>query len=154
MVEFYQNGELLGEIASPPYSFIWNNPEVGVYSLTAKVIDSASHEAFSSGGYPGSGYPGSPVHHSQQPGKQCSGTTPMLRPPSSIPFTLLTLSSATFEVKYSDGTLIPGTFTVEGPAIRYEPINSLSENGCWVVVTIKSGARVRSEKRGRLEASL
>ncbi|CAH0316712.1 Chitodextrinase [Pedobacter sp. Bi27] len=38
-VEFYQGSTLLGESTAAPYSFNWNNPTAGNYSLTAKATD-------------------------------------------------------------------------------------------------------------------
>ena len=38
-VEFYQGSTLLGQSTTAPYSFMWNNPPVGTYALTAKVTD-------------------------------------------------------------------------------------------------------------------
>jgi hypothetical protein len=41
-VEFYQGGIKIGEDASSPYSYTWNNVAAGSYWLTAKAIDSSS----------------------------------------------------------------------------------------------------------------
>ncbi|WP_157280411.1 Ig-like domain-containing protein, partial [Pedobacter borealis] len=38
-VAFYQGSTLLGESTTAPYSFSWNNPTAGNYSLTAKATD-------------------------------------------------------------------------------------------------------------------
>ena len=38
-VEFYQGSIKLGEDASPPYSYTWNNVPTGYYSLTARATD-------------------------------------------------------------------------------------------------------------------
>ncbi|RQO66650.1 hypothetical protein DBR40_22515 [Pedobacter sp. KBW01] len=38
-VEFYQGSTLLGQSTIAPYSFVWNNPPVGTYALTAKATD-------------------------------------------------------------------------------------------------------------------
>src|ERR1043165_4078604 len=37
-VQFYDSSTLLGEDASPPYTFTWNNVPVGGHTLTARVI--------------------------------------------------------------------------------------------------------------------
>ncbi|MBS1809999.1 MAG: discoidin domain-containing protein [Acidobacteria bacterium] len=38
-VEFYQGATKLGEDATTPYSFVWNNVAAGNYTLTARAID-------------------------------------------------------------------------------------------------------------------
>nr|WP_036670559.1 Ig-like domain-containing protein [Pedobacter borealis] len=38
-VEFYQGSTLLGQSTAAPYSFVWNNPAAGAYTLTAKATD-------------------------------------------------------------------------------------------------------------------
>ncbi|MFZ2956054.1 MAG: Ig-like domain-containing protein [Candidatus Ozemobacteraceae bacterium] len=38
-VEFFQGGTRLGESVKSPFQFAWENPEVGTYSLSAKVTD-------------------------------------------------------------------------------------------------------------------
>jgi YD repeat-containing protein len=38
-VEFFQNGTLLGEDSTPPYSCVWTNAPVGTFSLTARATD-------------------------------------------------------------------------------------------------------------------
>jgi hypothetical protein len=38
-VEFYQGSTLLGQSTIAPYNFVWNNPPVGTYALTAKATD-------------------------------------------------------------------------------------------------------------------
>lgn len=38
-VEFYNQGSYLGEVTSPPYTFVLNNPAPGDYSLTAVAVD-------------------------------------------------------------------------------------------------------------------
>ncbi len=37
-VQFYNGSTLLGQVASAPYSFTWNNVGAGTYSLTARAI--------------------------------------------------------------------------------------------------------------------
>jgi len=46
-VEFYQDTVKLGEDATAPYSFAWNNIQAGSYNVTARVIDSAGLTASS-----------------------------------------------------------------------------------------------------------
>jgi glucose/arabinose dehydrogenase len=41
-VEFYANGNKLGEDMSSPYSFVWPTPSVGNYTLTAKALSSTT----------------------------------------------------------------------------------------------------------------
>ena len=38
-VEYYQGQTKIGESTSSPFSFVWNNPTAGVYSITAKAFD-------------------------------------------------------------------------------------------------------------------
>ena len=38
-VEFYADGAKLGEAASSPYTFIWNNAPAGSHVLTVRAID-------------------------------------------------------------------------------------------------------------------
>jgi len=40
-VEFYEGSTLLGQSTAAPYSFTWNNPAAGNYSLTAKATDNS-----------------------------------------------------------------------------------------------------------------
>ncbi|RAW02209.1 Ig-like domain-containing protein [Pseudochryseolinea flava] len=47
-VEFYQNGNKIGEDTSSPYSFNWTNVSAGSYALTAKAIDNQAAEGVSS----------------------------------------------------------------------------------------------------------
>jgi len=47
-VEFFQNGNLLGEDTSSPYSYVWNNAPVGSFSLTARATDNRNATATSS----------------------------------------------------------------------------------------------------------
>ena len=44
-VEFYNGSTKLGEDATSPYSFTWNNVTEGSYSLTAKAIDNSGNSA-------------------------------------------------------------------------------------------------------------
>jgi len=37
-VQFYNGTTLLGEDASPPYSFTWSSVSAGSYSLTARLV--------------------------------------------------------------------------------------------------------------------
>src|SRR5712692_4724499 len=46
-VEFFANGNKLGEVTSAPYVFPWNNVASGTYSLTATVTDAAGATATS-----------------------------------------------------------------------------------------------------------
>jgi len=46
-VEFYEGANLLGSDNSSPYSFIWNNLQLGNYSLSAKAYDSFGHNTTS-----------------------------------------------------------------------------------------------------------
>lgn len=46
-VEFYQGSTLLGEDASAPYSYTWNNVSAGLYSITAKAIDNLGAYTYS-----------------------------------------------------------------------------------------------------------
>jgi uncharacterized protein (TIGR03437 family) len=48
-VDFFRNGTLLGSSGSAPYSFVWNNAQSGVYTLTAKATDNSGASAFSAG---------------------------------------------------------------------------------------------------------
>jgi uncharacterized protein (TIGR03437 family) len=48
-VDFYASGSLIGSVASPPYSFIWNNIDHGVYTLTARATDNAGASTTSNG---------------------------------------------------------------------------------------------------------
>ncbi|MEI6393784.1 MAG: Ig-like domain-containing protein [Verrucomicrobiota bacterium] len=47
-VEFYSNTTKLGEDMTAPYTFVWENVDMGQYSLTAKAIDNAQFSAISS----------------------------------------------------------------------------------------------------------
>lgn len=38
-VEFYKNGSLIGQDTISPYSYVWEDTNRGIYSLTAKVFD-------------------------------------------------------------------------------------------------------------------
>ncbi|KIA92742.1 hypothetical protein OC25_15210 [Pedobacter kyungheensis] len=46
-VEFYQGSTLLGQAATSPYSFMWNNAPAGTYALTAKATDDNGATALS-----------------------------------------------------------------------------------------------------------
>ena len=46
-VEFYNGASKLGEDASFPYSFTWNNVAAGTYSLTAKAFDNSGASTIS-----------------------------------------------------------------------------------------------------------
>jgi len=48
LVEFVANGSQIGEDASAPYRFVWNNVGSGSYNLTAKAIDNEGGSAVSS----------------------------------------------------------------------------------------------------------
>jgi uncharacterized repeat protein (TIGR01451 family) len=47
-VEFFANGNKLGELSEAPFIFVWNNAAPGTYSLTAMATDSAGATATSS----------------------------------------------------------------------------------------------------------
>jgi hypothetical protein len=47
-VEFYNNGIKLGESATAPYTFTWNNVAVGTYTLTAVATDNSNSYTTSS----------------------------------------------------------------------------------------------------------
>jgi glucose/arabinose dehydrogenase len=47
LVEFYNGATKLGEDATSPYSFVWNNVATGSYSITAKATDNASAQTTS-----------------------------------------------------------------------------------------------------------
>jgi hypothetical protein len=40
-VDFYVDGQLIGTDTNSPYSVVWNNPQAGTYSLTAKATDNS-----------------------------------------------------------------------------------------------------------------
>lgn len=46
-VEYYANGNKIGEATTAPYAFFWNNVFTGSYSLTAKAIDDGGAFAIS-----------------------------------------------------------------------------------------------------------
>lgn len=48
-VEFYAGSTLIGTVTAPPYNFAWAGVSAGSYVLTAKVIDSQTASATSSG---------------------------------------------------------------------------------------------------------
>ena len=48
-VEFFANTNKLGEVVSPPYSFVWTNVPGGVYELKVAATDNDSHRAESEG---------------------------------------------------------------------------------------------------------
>jgi hypothetical protein len=39
LVEFFRNGEKLGETTTPPYEFVWRNAPLGLHALTASATD-------------------------------------------------------------------------------------------------------------------
>lgn len=43
-VQFYEGENLIGEVYDNPYSYIWSNPDIGNYYVTAKVIYTNSEE--------------------------------------------------------------------------------------------------------------
>jgi len=47
LVEFYADGQKIGDDANAPYSFQWDDVDVGTYTLTAKATDDATTEAIS-----------------------------------------------------------------------------------------------------------
>lgn len=47
--EFFADGNKLGEVTTPPYSFVWNNAAPGNHVLTAKATDTAGAATTSSG---------------------------------------------------------------------------------------------------------
>ncbi|HZV34029.1 MAG TPA: CARDB domain-containing protein, partial [Verrucomicrobiae bacterium] len=48
MVEFFENGQKIGEVDNPPYNFNWNSVPFGIYNLTAKATDAVGATAVSS----------------------------------------------------------------------------------------------------------
>ncbi|GAB3703771.1 hypothetical protein GCM10027592_34260 [Spirosoma flavus] len=48
-VEFYNGSTKLGEDATSPYTFSWNNVAIGTYTLTAKAFDNSGASATSAG---------------------------------------------------------------------------------------------------------
>jgi uncharacterized repeat protein (TIGR01451 family) len=47
-VEFYAGGTLLGSVVSAPYQYDWSSPQVGIYTLSARVTDAQGRSAVSS----------------------------------------------------------------------------------------------------------
>src|SRR5262249_31768438 len=47
-VEFFANGQRLGEDTSSPYSLLWTNANVGAYTLSAKATDTSGLSSTSS----------------------------------------------------------------------------------------------------------
>ncbi|MFV9551847.1 glycosyl hydrolase [Algibacter sp. PT7-4] len=47
MVEFYNGTTKLGEDATEPYSYTWNNANIGTHQISAKAIDNANGETIS-----------------------------------------------------------------------------------------------------------
>jgi len=47
-VEFFQNGTLLGEDTTPPYSYVWTSAPLGTFSLTARATDNRNATTTSS----------------------------------------------------------------------------------------------------------
>jgi len=46
-VDFYANGVLVGSATGSPYSFVWNQPQLGNYNLTAQMVDNTGAQVAS-----------------------------------------------------------------------------------------------------------
>ena len=49
LVQFYANGQLIGQSTTPPYSFTWTNVPAGPYTITVKATDNEGGLTTSSG---------------------------------------------------------------------------------------------------------
>lgn len=49
LVQFYANGQLIGQSTTPPYSFVWTNVPAGTYTITVKATDNEGGVTTSSG---------------------------------------------------------------------------------------------------------
>jgi RHS repeat-associated protein len=47
LVQYFANGQLVGQRFSAPYLFTWKFPSPGTYSIVAEVIDTSGHSVFS-----------------------------------------------------------------------------------------------------------
>jgi YD repeat-containing protein len=130
-VEFFQGSTKLGETTTSPYSFLWNNPALGAYTLTAKATDNAGATTTSS-----------PVNILVHPNGSITGKVTMLDGTTAIAGASVKVSQGATVVgtattnttgDYTIGMLGTGTYSVEASAAGYE---TTSQTG----VSVSAGA--------------